>query len=75
MVVIWARDLADDQVKGFIIRDPQDNPGYAVEKIRGKVALRAVENGEITLTDCEVPESRTGSRRPSRSSRSRRSSS
>ena len=57
LVVIWARDEADGQVKGFIIRDPQDNPGYAVEKIRGKVALRAVENGLITLTDCEVPES------------------
>ena len=57
MVVIWARDEADGQVKGFLIRDPQDNPGYAVEKIRGKVALRAVENGQITLTDCEVPES------------------
>ncbi len=56
MVVIWARDEADDQVKGFIIRDPQDNPGYAVEKIRGKVALRAVENGQITLTNCEIPE-------------------
>ncbi|MEM0961392.1 MAG: acyl-CoA dehydrogenase family protein [Bacteroidota bacterium] len=57
LVVIWARDEADDQVKGFIVRDPHDNPGYAVEKIRGKVALRAVENGLITLTDCEVPES------------------
>ena len=57
MVVIWARDEEDNQVKGFIVRDPQQNPGYAVEKIRGKVALRAVENGLITLTDCEVPES------------------
>ena len=57
MVVIWARDEEDNQVKGFIVRDPQQNAGYAVEKIRGKVALRAVENGLITLTDCEVPES------------------
>ena len=57
VVVIWARDEADDQVKGFLIRDPQENDGYAVEKIRGKVALRAVENGLITLTDCRVPES------------------
>ena len=55
LVVIWARDEADNQVKGFIVR-PKDNPGYAVEKIRGKVALRAVENGLITLTDCRVPE-------------------
>ncbi len=56
LVVIWARDEADGQVKGFIVR-PKENPGYAVEKIRGKVALRAVENGLITLTDCRVPES------------------
>ncbi|MDT0632247.1 acyl-CoA dehydrogenase family protein [Rubrivirga sp. S365] len=56
MVVIWAVDEADRQVKGFIVR-PKENPGYSVEKLRGKVALRAVENGEITLTDCVVPES------------------
>ncbi|MEM6328388.1 MAG: acyl-CoA dehydrogenase family protein [Bacteroidota bacterium] len=55
LVIIWARDEADDQVKGFIVR-AQENPGYSVEKIRGKVALRAVENGLITLTDCRVPE-------------------
>ncbi|OZC02292.1 acyl-CoA dehydrogenase family protein [Rubricoccus marinus] len=56
LVVIWARDEEDNQVKGFIVRAPE-NPGYSVEKIRGKVALRAVENGLITLTDCRVPES------------------
>ncbi len=56
LVVIWARDEADGHVKGFIVR-PKENEGYAVEKIRGKVALRAVENGLITLTDCRVPES------------------
>lgn len=55
MVVIWARDEADNQVKGFIVR--RGNPGMRVEKIQGKIALRIVENGEITLTDCRVPES------------------
>ncbi|MEM1055920.1 MAG: acyl-CoA dehydrogenase family protein [Bacteroidota bacterium] len=56
LVIIWARDEADDEVKGFIVR-AQESPGYSVEKIRGKVALRAVENGLITLTECRVPES------------------
>ncbi|WP_412068118.1 acyl-CoA dehydrogenase family protein [Rubrivirga sp. IMCC43871] len=56
LVVIWARDEADGAVKGFIVR-PKENPGYSVEKIRGKIALRAVENGLITLSDCRVPES------------------
>ena len=56
MVVVWARDEADGHVKGFVVR-PKENDGFSVETIRGKVALRAVENGEITLTECRVPES------------------
>lgn len=54
LIVIWARDTSDGNVKGFVVE--RDNPGYAVEKIEGKIALRAVENGLITLTDCRVPE-------------------
>lgn len=53
--IIWARDLDDNQVKGFIVR--KENPGFMVEKIKGKMALRIVQNGLITLTDCLVPES------------------
>lgn len=55
ITIIWARDLDDGQVKGFIVR--KENPGFAVEKIKGKMALRIVQNGLITLTDCVVPES------------------
>lgn len=55
MTIIWARDKSDNQVKGFIVK--KDNPGFAVEKIRDKMALRIVQNGLITLTDCVVPES------------------
>jgi glutaryl-CoA dehydrogenase len=55
ITIIWARDLDDGQVKGFIVR--KENPGFAVEKIKGKMALRIVQNGLITLTDCLVPES------------------
>ena len=53
-VVVWAREAATGHVHGFVVRT--DNAGYGVEKIRGKIALRAVENGLITLTDCRVPE-------------------
>ena len=53
-VVVWARDEADGEVRGFVVR--QGNPGLRVEKIAGKIALRAVENGQVTLTDCRVPE-------------------
>lgn len=55
MTIIWARNVEDGQVKGFIVR--KDNPGYQVEKIRDKMALRIVQNGLITLTNCVVPES------------------
>lgn len=55
ITVIWARDLDDGQVKGFIVR--KENPGFSVEKIKGKMALRIVQNGLITLTDCVIPES------------------
>jgi glutaryl-CoA dehydrogenase len=54
LTVIWARDVADDQVKGFIVE--KGSPGFHVEKIRTKMALRVVENGLITLTDCKVGE-------------------
>ena len=55
LVIIYARDEDSGDVKGFIVR-AKENSGYAVEKIMGKIALRAVENGLITLTDCRVPE-------------------
>lgn len=54
VVVIWARDLADGEVKGFLVR--KENPGFFVEKIKGKMALRIVQNGHITLTNCLVEE-------------------
>ncbi|MEA2775934.1 MAG: glutaryl-CoA dehydrogenase [Acetobacteraceae bacterium] len=52
--VIWAREEGSNQVKGFVVG--KDNPGFAVEKIRTKMALRVVQNGLITLKDCHVPE-------------------
>jgi glutaryl-CoA dehydrogenase len=53
--VIWARDVDTGEVRGFIVR--AGTPGYSVQKIEGKTALRIVENGHITLTDCRVPDS------------------
>lgn len=55
VVIIWAEDEADKQVKGFLVR--KNNPGMAVEKIEDKMALRIVQNGIVTLTNCEVVES------------------
>lgn len=54
ITIIWARDLDDNQVKGFIVK--KENPGFKAEKMEDKMALRTVQNALITLTDCEVPE-------------------
>ena len=54
LTIIWARDLGDGQVKGFIVEN--NTPGFTVEKIHHKMALRVVQNGLITLQDCRVSE-------------------
>jgi Acyl-CoA dehydrogenases len=53
VVVVWARDTADGQVKGFLIE--KGTPGYAATRIDGKGSLRAVWQAEITLIDVRVP--------------------
>jgi alkylation response protein AidB-like acyl-CoA dehydrogenase len=53
--IIWARDIADNQVKGFIVEN-KTTPGFSVEKIQNKIALRVVQNGLITLKECRVSE-------------------
>jgi glutaryl-CoA dehydrogenase len=53
--VIWARDVADNQVKAFIVEN-KTTPGFSVEKIQNKIALKVVQNGQITLKDVRVPE-------------------
>ncbi|HEY7592071.1 MAG TPA: acyl-CoA dehydrogenase family protein [Actinophytocola sp.] len=55
LIVVWARDEQDDQVKGFVVE--KDVPGLTATKIENKMALRTVQNADILLTDCPVPES------------------
>jgi glutaryl-CoA dehydrogenase len=52
-VVVFARDIADDQVKGFLVDTTL--PGYRATKIENKIALRTVQNADITLEDVRVP--------------------
>ena len=52
VVVVWARDAADGQVKGFLVE--KGTAGYAATRIDGKGSLRAVWQAEITLTDVRV---------------------
>ena len=53
--IIWARDVDDNQVKGFNVEN-KSTPGFSVEKMQNKLALKVVQNGEITMKDCRVPE-------------------
>jgi alkylation response protein AidB-like acyl-CoA dehydrogenase len=53
--IIWARDVADNQVKAFIVED-KTTAGFKVEKIQNRIALKVVQNGLITMEDCLIPE-------------------
>ena len=53
-VLVWARDTADDQIKGFIV--DATLPGYKAEAIENKIALRIVQNATITLDNVVVAE-------------------
>ena len=54
LVVIWARDEDDGQVKGFVVE--KDTDGMSFDKQEDKIALRVVQNAEIHLHDVRVPE-------------------
>src|SRR5215469_14009616 len=53
-VVIWARSVEDDQVKGFVVE--RGTPGFETSKQKDKIALRVVQNAHITLDGVRVPE-------------------
>jgi len=53
-VVIYARDLADNQVKGFLVDTKTE--GYSATKIENKISLRTVQNADITLENVVVPD-------------------
>ena len=57
LVVIWARDVEDGQVKGFVVeKDSPGSEGMTFDVQRDKIALRVVQNAEIHLRAVRVPE-------------------
>jgi glutaryl-CoA dehydrogenase len=54
VVVVWARDIADGKVKGFLVE--KGTPGYDASRIEAKGSLRAVWQAEIILNDARVPD-------------------
>jgi glutaryl-CoA dehydrogenase len=53
-VVIYARDEADNQVKGFLV--DTTSAGYTATKIENKISLRTVQNADIVLDNVVVPD-------------------
>jgi glutaryl-CoA dehydrogenase len=59
VVVVWARDTVDGQVKGFLVEG--GTPGYHPRVIEGKGSVRSVWQAHIELDGVRIP---TGSRLP-----------
>ncbi|MEJ1179530.1 MULTISPECIES: acyl-CoA dehydrogenase family protein [unclassified Pseudarthrobacter] len=53
--LVWARDDADGQIKGFIVET--DRPGYSATKISNKIGLRIMQNADIVLENVHIPQS------------------
>jgi glutaryl-CoA dehydrogenase len=54
VLCVFARDIADGQVKAFLV--DRTATGVSLEKIGGKTSLRMMQNANITLESVRVPE-------------------
>jgi acyl-CoA oxidase len=54
MVIIWAKNISTGKIEAFIVE--KTFPGVSSKVIKGKMAVRVVENCEIQLEDVFVPE-------------------
>jgi glutaryl-CoA dehydrogenase len=55
VLAVFARDVADGQVKAFLVE--RGAPGVTLTKIHGKTSLRMMQNAHISLNAVRVPES------------------
>ena len=53
VIVVWARDADDHQVKGFLVE--RGSPGFDARVIEGKGSVRAVWQADIELSGVRVP--------------------
>src|ERR1035437_3034488 len=53
-VIIWARDVEDGQVKGFVVE--KDTHGFSAAAMQDKIVLRVVQNAHISLEGVRVQE-------------------
>ena len=52
LIVVWARDTGDGEVKGFVVESGAEGMSFA--KQEDKIALRVVQNATITLDGVRV---------------------
>ena len=58
VIVVWARDTDDGQVKAIVVEKDADGThpdGYTTELITGKIGKRAIWQPDVTLRDVRVP--------------------
>jgi glutaryl-CoA dehydrogenase len=60
VIVVWARDADDHEVKGFLVE--RGTPGFQARVIEGKGSVRSVWQAHIELSGARVP---AGNRLPS----------
>lgn len=54
LLIIWARD-EQGRLGGFVVENPRQADGMTIETITGKIAKRAVLNGDIRLENVRIP--------------------
>ncbi|MCS7119044.1 MAG: acyl-CoA dehydrogenase [Archaeoglobaceae archaeon] len=54
VAIIWAKDVSDGKIKGFIVE--KGIKGFKQSKITRKGSMRAGDVGELYLKDCKIPE-------------------
>lgn len=54
LMIVWAKDAETGKVLGFVVH--KDNPGMTTTAIENKIALRSVQNADVLLENCRVPE-------------------
>lgn len=54
IAIIWARDVSDGKIKGFVVE--RGTKGFKQSAITKKGSMRAGDVGELYLTDCRIPE-------------------
>ncbi|MEL4505010.1 acyl-CoA dehydrogenase family protein [Luteococcus sp. H138] len=51
--IVFARDTADNVVKGFIVES--DREGFQATKIKNKLGLRIMQNADMTFEQVQIP--------------------